>query len=100
MEDEDLEKMGRTLKHIYPPYHGPNAPRIGHSTGYFGIPSSPVVIQNETMPCQPGMAFIIHAQWSEPNKAGCNIGNFILITEKGIENLTNHTPLEPVRVKI
>jgi Xaa-Pro aminopeptidase len=48
---------------------------------------------------EPGMVFVTHAQWLEPLHVGCNLGNPLLVTEAGVENLSCHTPLEPHRVK-
>ena len=48
---------------------------------------------------EPGMTFVVHSQWLEPKVAGWNIGNPLLITDDGAENLCCHTPLEPYRVQ-
>ena len=47
---------------------------------------------------EPGMTLVAHSQWLEPLKAGCNVGNCLLVTEDGVENLNAHTSLEPHRV--
>jgi Xaa-Pro aminopeptidase len=49
---------------------------------------------------EPGMAFVAHAQWLDPLQVGCNLGNALLVTDDGVENLSSHTPLEPHRVKV
>jgi Xaa-Pro aminopeptidase len=48
---------------------------------------------------EEGMVFVLHTQWLEPLKAGCNVGNFYLVTDDGCENLSCHTPLEAHRVQ-
>jgi hypothetical protein len=45
-----------------------------------------------------GPALVLHAQWVEPGRAGCNIGGSVLITDDGIEDLNCHTPIAPHRV--
>lgn len=99
VKDEDWEGMGRDLRHVYPATSGPNGPRMGHS---ISMPKMPLyrVISNNYTRLQPGMTFVVHAQWFEPKKAGCNVGNSLLITEDGAENLNCHSSLEPYRAKI
>ena len=57
------------------------------------------VISSNYMRLKSGMTIVVHPQWFEPEKAGCNIGNLLLITEEGAENLTCHSSLEPYRIK-
>lgn len=95
--DEDLERQGRKLMHVYPATIGPNGPRLGHSITMPGMPGYSVISSNYDR-LEPGMTFVVHSQWLEPKVAGCNLGNSLLITEDGAENLCCHTPLEPHRV--
>lgn len=98
VKDVDWERQGRTLDHVYPATKGPNGPRLGHQ---ISMPSMPLysVISSNYDRLEPGMTFVTHSQWLEPLIAGCNVGNSLLITETGAENLCCHTPLEPHRVK-
>jgi hypothetical protein len=43
------------------------------------------------------MTMVLHSQWLEPLVAGCNVGECVLVTADGAENLSCHTPLEPFR---
>ena len=63
----------------------------------YGVPPYPVSSHNYDR-LEPGMVFVLHAQWLDPMKAGCNTGNTMLVTRDGAENLNCHTPLEPFRV--
>jgi Xaa-Pro aminopeptidase len=56
------------------------------------------VISSNTDRLEEGMTFVAHCQWLEPKVAGCNLGNSLLVTADGVENLNRHTPLEPHRV--
>lgn len=99
IKDETWEGMGRDLRHVYPATIGPNGPRMGHA---ISMPKMPIyhVISNNYMKLEPGMTFVVHAQWFEPKLAGCNVGNSLLVTENGVENLNSHSSLEPYRVKV
>jgi Xaa-Pro aminopeptidase len=46
---------------------------------------------------EEGMVFVLHAQWLEPQVAGCNVGDCYVVTADGFENLSRHTPLETFR---
>ena len=96
--EPDLEKYGRKLMHIYPPVAGPHNPNLGHGVGMHGNPDKFNITSHNTDVCRPGLAFVLHPQWLEPQVAGANIGNCYVITEDGYENLTCHTPIETVRV--
>ena len=98
VEEPDLEAQGRDLRHVYPATHGPNGPRLGHSITMPGMPQYSVISSNYDR-LEEGMTFVAHSQWLEPNVAGCNLGNSLLVTADGVENLSCHTPLEPLRVK-
>lgn len=96
--DADMAAQGRQLRHVYPATKGPNGPRLGHA---ISMPQMPIysVISSNYDRLQAGMTFVAHSQWYEPLVAGCNLGNSLLVTETGVENLSCHTPLEPHRVK-
>ncbi|QHC60396.1 M24 family metallopeptidase [Rathayibacter sp. VKM Ac-2760] len=91
--DADLEAAGRTLNHVYPATRGPHNPNLGHSVGPMGGPKFNVTSHNTDV-LEPGMAFVLHAQWLDPLSDGANIGDMFLVTEDGYENLSSHTPLE------
>jgi Xaa-Pro aminopeptidase len=93
----DWEAQGRTLRHVYPATSGPFGPSLGHSVEMAGMRGYTLTSANEDR-LEPGMTMVIHPQWLEPLTAGCNIGNCVLITEDGAENLNCHTELEPFRV--
>jgi Xaa-Pro aminopeptidase len=97
--DEDLTARGRELRHVYPAAHGPHNPNLGHAIGMMKMPLFNVSSHN-TDRMEPGMAFVLHAQWLEPLSAGCNVGDCYLVTEDGFENLSRHTPLDPFRVSV
>lgn len=99
IEDVDLERTGRKLMHEYPPVTGPHNPNLGHGVGMHGNPDKFNITSHNTDVCKPGMAFVLHPQWAEPNVAGANIGNCYVVTEDGYENLTCHTPFETIRIK-
>lgn len=100
VEDIDLEKTGRKLMHIYPPVTGPHNPNLGHGTGMHGNPHELEVSSHNTDLLKPGMVFVLHPQWTEPMVAGANIGNTYVITEDGFENLSSHTPIETIRIRV
>jgi Xaa-Pro aminopeptidase len=95
--DPDYEAQGRSLNHVYPATRGPHNPNLGHSVGNLGSAKFNVTSHN-TARAEPGMAFVLHAQWLNPLSDGANIGDCYLITEDGYENLSRHTPLETFRV--
>lgn len=97
--DEDLEAKGRRLRHVYPATKGPHNPNLGHAIGMMKMPLFNVSSHNADR-MEPGMAFVLHAQWLEPLQAGANIGDCYMVTEDGFENLSEHTPLEPFRVAV
>ena len=92
------EAQGRALRHVYPATLGPNSPGLGHEITMPGMREYPITSSNHDE-LEPGMVFVAHAQWLEPLRVGCNIGNPLLVTEDGVENLACHTALEPHRVK-
>ncbi|MCR8548870.1 Xaa-Pro peptidase family protein [Salipiger sp. P9] len=93
----DYEAQGRRLDHVYPATRGPHNPNLGHSVGSFGNPKFNVTSHN-TARAEPGMVFVLHAQWLDPLSDGANIGDCYLITEDGYENLSCHSSLETFRV--
>lgn len=95
--DEDYESQGRRLKHVYPAVAGPHNPNLGHSVGTYGGPKFNVTSHN-TERAEPGMVFVLHAQWLDPMSTGANIGDCYLVTETGYENLSCHTALETFRI--
>lgn len=95
--DADWEAQGRTLRHVYPATHGPNSPGLGHEITLPGMREYPVTSSNHDE-LEPGMVFVAHAQWLDPLRVGCNLGNALLVTDEGVENLSCHTPLEPHRI--
>ncbi|MFK0338202.1 M24 family metallopeptidase [Agrobacterium deltaense] len=96
--DEDWERQGRKLMHVYPATLGPHNPNVGHSVS---MPKMiPYNIQsNNHDRLEEGMTFVLHSQWLEPEVAGCNIGDCYLVTADGAENLSHHTPLAVHRVR-
>jgi Xaa-Pro aminopeptidase len=94
--DEDWEMQGRRLMHVYPATHGPHNPNIGHSVSMAGMPSYNICSHNYDR-LEEGMTMVLHSQWLEPLVAGCNVGECVLVTADGAENLSCHTPLEPFR---
>ncbi|WEX09137.1 Xaa-Pro peptidase family protein [Chelativorans sp. AA-79] len=96
--DEDWERQGRKLMHVYPAAKGPHNPNVGHSVSMAKfIPYN--IASNNHDRLEEGMTFVLHSQWLEPMVAGCNVGNCYLVTDNGCENLSCNTPLEPYRVK-
>jgi len=96
--DEDWECQGRRLEHVYPAQAGPHNPNLGHAVG---MPKMPLfnISSHNCDKMEEGMVFVLHAQWLDPLVAGSNVGNCYLVTADGCENLTRHTPLEPLRVR-
>jgi Xaa-Pro aminopeptidase len=97
--DEDWERQGRRLMHVYPTAPGPHNPNVGHQVSmpkfeHYNIQSN----NHDTF--EPGMTFVLHSQWIEPGVAGCNVGDCYLVTPDGVENLSCHTPLAPHRVAV
>lgn len=99
VQDEDWEAQGRTMMHVYPAVAGPHNPNLGHAIGMPKLPQYNVASHN-TDRMEPGMIFVLHAQWIDPLVAGSNVGNLYVVTEDGFENLTCHTPLDTFRVKV
>ena len=99
VHDEDWEAQGRKLRHVYPATIGPNSPGLGHELALPGMRDYPVTSSNHDE-LEPGMIFVTHAQWLDPLRVGCNLGNALLVTGDGVENLSCHTPLEPFRVEV
>ena len=95
--DVDYEAQGRRLMHVYPATRGPHNPNLGHSVGTSGAPKFNITSHN-TEKAEPGMVFVLHAQWLDPLTSGANIGDCYLVTEDGYENLSCHSPLDAVRV--
>ena len=96
--DADWEAQGRKLMHVYPATHGPHNPNLGHAVGMAGGQNAYNITSNNYDVLEPGMVFVLHTQWLEPQSAGCNIGDMYLCTPGGFENLSRHTPLETHRV--
>ena len=97
--DEDWERQGRTLMHVYPAAPGPHNPNVGHEVTMPGMPFYNVASNNYDR-LEEGMVFVLHSMWLEPMTAGCNVGECVLVTPEGAENLSCHTPLEPHRVAV
>lgn len=95
--NEDWERQGRRLMHVYPATHGPHNPNVGHSVSMPRFASYNIASNNHDK-LEEGMTFVLHSQWLEPEVAGCNVGDCYLVTATGSENLSGHTPLEPYRV--
>lgn len=96
--DEDWERQGRKLMHVYPAVRGPHNPNVGHSVGMAKFTPYNIASNNHDR-LEEGMTFVLHSQWLEPEVAGCNVGDCYLVTDEGRENLSCHTPLTPYRVK-
>lgn len=96
--DEDWERQGRKLMHVYPATFGPHNPNVGHSVSMAKFSNYNIQSNNHDK-LEEGMTFVLHSQWLEPEVAGCNVGDCYLVTEKGAENLSCNTPLAPHRVK-
>jgi len=97
--DADWEAQGRKLMHVYPATLGPHNPNVGHQVSMSKFPHYNIQSNNHDM-LEPGMTFVLHAQWLEPMVAGANVGDCYLVTADGAENLSCHTPLDPYRVKV
>lgn len=95
--DADWERQGRKLMHVYPATIGPHNPNVGHSVSMPKFANYNIQSNNHDT-LEPGMTFVLHSQWLEPEVAGCNVGDCYLVTETGGENLSCHTPLKPHRV--
>lgn len=98
VQEVDYENNGRKLNHVYPAVAGPHNPNLGHSVGMSGNPKFNITSHNKVI-MEPGMVFVLHAQWLDPLNSGANIGNCYLVTEDGFENLTCHTALETIRIQ-
>ena len=98
VRDIDLEAQGRKLMHVYPATSGPHNPNLGHSVGMAGGQNSFNISSHNYDRLEEGMVFVLHTQWLEPLKAGCNIGDCYVVTKDGFENLSRHTPLETHRI--
>lgn len=96
--DEDWERQGRKLMHVYPATHGPHNPNVGHSVSMAKFVPYNIASNNHDR-LDEGMTFVLHSQWLEPMVAGCNVGNCYLVTDDGCENLSCNTPLTPHRVR-
>lgn len=96
--DEDWERQGRKLMHVYPATLGPHNPNVGHSVSMVKFTNYNIQSNNHDK-LEEGMTFVLHSQWLEPEVAGCNVGDCYLVTETGSENLSHHTPLAVHRVK-
>ena len=94
----DWEAQGRKLMHVYPATTGPHNPNLGHSVGLAGSRTSYNVASHNHDRLEVGMVFVLHAQWLEPQVAGCNVGDCYVVTEDGFENLSRHTPLDTFRI--
>ncbi|MEV5967615.1 Xaa-Pro peptidase family protein [Kribbella sp. NPDC051952] len=99
VEDPDWEAQGRQLMHVWPAAPGPHNPNLGHAIGMPKLPQYNVASHN-TDRMEPGMVFVLHAQWVEPLVAGSNLGDLYVVTEDGFENLTCRTSVEPHRVVV
>lgn len=98
IRDEDWERQGRKLMHVYPATLGPHNPNVGHSVSMAKFAPYNIASNNHDR-LEEGMTFVLHSQWLEPLVAGCNLGDCFLVTDDGHENLSCHTPLAPYRVK-
>jgi len=97
--DEDWERQGRRLMHVYPATVGPHNPNVGHQVSMPKFAHYNIASNNHDR-LEPGMTFVLHAQWLDPMVAGCNVGDCYLVTADGAENLSCHSPLTPHRVKV
>lgn len=96
--NEDWERQGRKLMHVYPATNGPHNPNVGHSVSMPKMTPYNIASNNHDR-LEEGMTFVLHSQWLEPEVAGCNVGDCYLVTEDGAENLSHHTPLAVHRIK-
>ncbi|MFC0410304.1 M24 family metallopeptidase [Roseomonas elaeocarpi] len=97
--DEDWERQGRRLMHVYPATQGPHNPNVGHSVSMPRFANYNIASNNHDV-LEEGMTFVLHSQWLEPEVAGANLGNCYLVTADGLENLSCHTPLETHRITV
>ncbi|MBM3605721.1 MAG: aminopeptidase P family protein [Alphaproteobacteria bacterium] len=97
--DEDWERQGRKLMHVYPATNGPHNPNVGHSVSMPKMTPYNIASNNHDR-LEEGMTFVLHSQWLEPEVAGANIGDCYLVTDDGAENLSHHTPLAVHRIKV
>lgn len=97
--DDDWEAQGRRLMHVYPAVAGPHNPNLGHAIGMPKLPQYNIASHNSDR-MEPGMVFVLHAQWVDPLVAGCNVGDLYVVTDDGFENLSCHTELEPFRAPV
>lgn len=95
--DEDYERQGGRLNHVYPALAGPHNPNLGHEIGHYN-PAEFNITSHNTDRAEPGMTFVLHAQWLDPLRSGANLGDCYLVTDDGYERLTRRTPLETHRV--
>ena len=95
--DEDYERQGGRLNHVYPALAGPHNPNLGHEIGSYN-PSEFNITSHNTDRAEPGMVFVLHAQWLDPLSSGANIGDCYLVTDDGYETLSCHSPLETYRI--
>ena len=95
--DEDYERQGGRLNHLYPALAGPHNPNLGHEIGHYN-PGEFNITSHNTDRAEPGMTFVLHAQWLDPLSSGANIGDCYLVTDTGYEKLTCHSALEAFRV--
>ncbi len=96
--NEDWERQGRRLMHVYPATLGPHNPNVGHSLGLPKFQPYNIASNNHDR-FEEGMAFVLHSQWLEPKVGGSNIGDFYIVTDTGAENISSHTPLDVYRVR-
>lgn len=97
VHDEDWERQGRQISHVWPATHGPHNPNVGHSVGMAKFVPYNIQSNNHDR-LDEGMTFVLHSQWIEPEVAGANVGDCYLVTDDGAENLSCHTPLAPHRI--
>jgi Xaa-Pro aminopeptidase len=95
--DEDWERQGRKLMHVYPATKGPHNPNLGHEVTMTGMPAFNVTSNNYDR-LEEGMVCVFHSQWLDPLVAGANVGECVLVTSDGVEVLSCHTPLKTHRV--
>jgi Xaa-Pro aminopeptidase len=95
--DDDYERQGGRLRHVYPALAGPHNPNLGHTVGNYNEGDFNITSHN-TDRAEPGMVFVLHAQWLDPMTSGANIGDCYLVTDSGYEKLTCHSSLETFRV--
>ena len=77
--DEDWERQGRRLMHVYPSTLGPHNPNVGHSVSMVKFNNYNIQSNNHDT-LEEGMTFVLHSQWLEPEVAGCNVGDCFLVT--------------------